>query len=111
MSCWGLSYLERADAEYYASTSPSIYANFHSILAGDWCGVQGPIGGITATMLAFSPGELSTIAGPLYDPLRMGIPSLAPATSQFNIADLPCPPQSVMVMLRQSVRHESGLLT
>lgn len=49
-------------------------------------------------MLAFSPGELSTIAGPLYDRLH-------PATSQFNFADLPCPPQSVMVIFTHSTRQ------
>ena len=43
-------------------------------------------------MLAFTPGELSTIAGPL---LESGF--LALTTKQFNFADLPCPPASVMV--------------
>jgi len=42
-------------------------------------------------MLTFSPGALSTIAGPLR-PLLANI-----STRPFNFADLPCPPQSVMV--------------
>ena len=89
---------EDADAKRYFSTSPSIYANFHGIVAGDFCGLRGSTGSIPATMLAFSPGELSTIAGPIYNTDH-------PATSQFNFADLPCPPQSVMVFLALSLSH------
>lgn len=45
-------------------------------------------------MLTFSPGELSTIVGPL----RLQGDHFADiSTRRFNFADLPCPPQSVMV--------------
>jgi len=56
--------LKLAFAEIY-STSPSVYANFHSILATDACGVRGSLQSIPTAMLAFAPGELSTIARPL----------------------------------------------
>lgn len=46
-------------------------------------------------MLTFSPGELSTIAGPLTD---CGIDKHCSfSTKQYDFQDLPCPPQSVMV--------------
>lgn len=56
----------------------------------------GPIGTfISYTMLAFTPGELSTIQWPVWD--RDSIPPHA--TKSFNFADLPCPPEDVMVSL------------
>lgn len=58
--------------------------NFHGLNAGDNCGSTS----ISSTMLAFSDEELSTIAGPVVH---------WPKMQQFNPADLPCPPQSVMV--------------
>lgn len=88
-------------ADNVASTSPSIYANFHSIKAADWCGISGSQATITETMLAFSPGELSTIAGPIFDPTGTGDKYFYP-TKVFNFADLPCPPQSVMVRLARN---------
>jgi len=87
-----------------ASTSPSVYANFHSIAANDFCGALGSEATITQTMLTFSPGELSTIAGPLTDPAGpLATASMSFPTRQFNFADLPCPPQSVMVRTTDQV--------
>lgn len=45
-------------------------------------------------MLSFSPGELSTIEGPIVMNSYYSRPSSW--TKQFNLRDLPCPPQSVM---------------
>ena len=73
------------------STSPSVYANFHGIEATDQCG--GVV--ILSTMIAFAPGELVTIAGPLA--IANGGGPSAWSTKSFNFKDLPCPPQSVMV--------------
>lgn len=50
---------------------------------------------IPYTMLAFAPGQLSTIEMPAWD--RESIPPRA--TKSFDFADLPCPPSSVMVSL------------
>lgn len=75
------------------STSPYIYARFKQIAAGDLCGKRS----IYETMLSFTPGELSTIAGPLYNPSYSGLGDPNWATQPFNIGDLPCPPQSIMV--------------
>ena len=47
-------------------------------------------------MVAFAPGELATIAGPLGEADGDGPSTLV--TKSFNVNDLPCPPQSVMVM-------------
>ena len=49
-------------------------------------------------MLTFSPGELSTIAGPLTD---CNIDYCSFSTRAYDFRDLPCPPQSVMVSTRQ----------
>ena len=74
------------------STSPSMYAYFHGLTIYDNCGqsIMSP------TMLSFSNGELSTIAGHLgylqTDPFGAG-----QSSKQFDLGDLPCPPQSVMV--------------
>ena len=76
----------------FTFTSPSIYAQFHGIGAGDWCGATT----IQQTMLSFTPGELSTIAGPLYSGISAGHGRPDLQTKAFNVADLPCPPQSVM---------------
>ena len=77
----------------FSSTSPSVYVGFSAMYAVDRCG---PIGTyIPYTMLAFAPGELSTIEWPVWD--RGSIPP--GATKSFNFADLPCPPQNVMVSL------------
>ena len=66
----------------------------------------GPIGTyIPYTMLAFAPGELSTIQWPAWD--RRSIP--LEATKSFNFADLPCPPSDVMVSLRLQKRKHSEL--
>ena len=43
-------------------------------------------------MIAFAPGELATIDGPLAFS-NNGLYT----TKSFNLEDLPCPPQSVMV--------------
>ena len=72
-----------AKAEF--STFPSIYVNFQGLNAGDYCGTTS----ISSTMLAFSPGELSTIIGPVGHRFS--------SSRAFNPGDLPCPPQSIMV--------------
>ena len=76
---------------YASSTSPSVYVGFSSLAVRDRCGTVGT--DISYTILAFAPGELSTIEIPLWD--RDNIPSSA--TKSFNFADLPCPPLSLMV--------------
>ena len=77
----------------FTFTSPSIYVAFTDLKASDQCGFRG-IGTIHSTMLAFTPGELSTIEGAL---LGAHYSSPGPsATKVFNFADLPCPPRSVM---------------
>lgn len=50
-------------------------------------------------MVAFAPGELATIAGPL------GIDDGENnwTTKSFNFDDLPCPPQNVMVNTRRHI--------
>ena len=75
---------------YFISTSPSIYANFESIIASDMCGINV----ISSTMISFSPGELSTIGG---RPNVVSPP--VQSTQRFDFRDLPCPPQSIMVSL------------
>ena len=73
-------------------TSPSVYVAFTDLKASDLCGYRG-IGTIHSTLLAFTPGELSTVQGaifaPVYNPPK-------PVTKVFDFADLPCPPRSVM---------------
>ena len=56
-------------------------------------------------MLSFSPGELSTIVGPLSLPAQLKRIPVLNAKEPFNPRDLPCPPQSVMVGLRSDFRH------
>ena len=96
-----------------ASTSPTIYVNFHKITRiGDAVFVNtganenvfvpscGPPV-LSTAMLSFEPGELSTLA-------RGNAPNLPRnlTTRPFNIADLPCPPQSVMVSLTTELPGE-----
>ena len=72
-----------------SSTSPSIYVAFHSLTAEDGCGMRDRQG-ISSTLLAFSLGELSTINGPM-------MTKYFAETKSFDFANLPCPPQDVMV--------------
>ena len=59
-------------------------------------------------MIAFAPGELSSVAGPVPGPKRNfvddpnGLVANSPEApiSSYNFADLPCPPRSVMVILQ-----------
>lgn len=53
------------------------------------------MGNISSTMIAFDPGELSIVE-------VAGNRGLKGATKIFNLADLPCPPQSVMEANRYS---------
>ena len=79
-----------------ASTSPSIYVNFHeaSIMEVEGAAV---CASFPVPLLTFSPGELSTIEGLHWD---SSLPPFTPGlTKVFNFNDLPCPPQSVMVSL------------
>ena len=75
-------------------TSPSIYVDFYSLSATDFCGYLGPI--IESTLVAFAPGELSTIATPLNVGIGGALGSIPSITSVYNFDDLPCPPMSVM---------------
>lgn len=69
------------------STSPSIYARFDVIQAGDLCESTE----VVQIVFTFTPGELSTLAGPVH------LSGPLPPARAFNFADLPCPPQSIMV--------------
>ena len=71
-------------------TSPSIYVDFYSLSATDSCGYRGAT--INSTLLAFAPGELSTVATAMY----AAINSDTTSGSVYNFNDLPCPPMSVM---------------
>ncbi|KAM0794421.1 hypothetical protein BDR22DRAFT_875835 [Usnea florida] len=71
-------------------TSPSIYVNFYSLSATDRCGYRGTA--INSTLLAFAPGELSTVATAMYPALES---AMTPG-SVYNFDNLPCPPMSVM---------------
>ena len=73
----------------FTFTSPSVYVAFYSLSATDMCGSRG--NSISSTMLAFAPGELSTVQGHLW-----GGGSQNQKTKVFNFADLPCPPYDVM---------------
>ena len=86
-------------ADNIDSTSPSIYANFYSLVAADNCGVST----VSSTMLSFSAGELSSFVGNIadnFDPFNSVL-----TTRQFNFGDLPCPPQSVMVNISRQFWH------
>ena len=71
-------------------TSPSIYVNFYSLSATDSCGYRGT--SINSTLIAFAPGELSTVATAMYPVLQS---TITPG-SVYNFDNLPCPPMSVM---------------
>lgn len=70
----------------FTYTYPSIYVAFHDVSATDKCGQFGQVH--TSVTLAFDPGELSTVEGPFN--------FVAQTTKSFNLADLPCPPRSVL---------------
>ena len=80
-------------------TSPSIYVDFYSLTATDLCGTLGGgrDGVITSTLIAFTPGELSTFAAPLNEWLYGMQPGLRSSIVPYNFADLPCPPYETMV--------------
>ena len=78
-----------AVSDGFTFTSPSIYVAFYSLSATDMCGFRG--NNITSTMLAFAPGELSTVQGHMWDG---GVQQQK--TKVFDFADLPCPPSDVM---------------
>ena len=71
-------------------TSPSIYVNFYSLSATDSCGYRGTT--VNSTLVAFAPGELSTVATAMYPALES---TITPG-SVYNFDNLPCPPMSVM---------------
>ena len=71
-------------------TSPSIYVNFYSLSATDSCGYRGTT--IDSTLIAFAPGELSTVATAMYAALEH---TVTPG-SVYNFDDLQCPPMSIM---------------
>ena len=73
----------------FTFTSPSVYVAFYSLSATDACGLRG--NKIESTMLAFAPGELSTVQGHLWSG---GVQHQK--TKVFDFADLPCPPYDVM---------------
>lgn len=54
-------------------------------------------------MLSFSPGELSTIEGPISVPAQLKHNMILNEKKPFNFGDLPCPPQSVMVDTRLAI--------
>lgn len=78
-----------AVSDGFTFTSPSVYVAFYSLSATDMCGFRG--NNITSTMLAFAPGELSTVQGHLW-----GGGVQEQKTKVFDFADLPCPPFEVM---------------
>ena len=78
-----------AVSDGFTFTSPSVYVAFYSLSATDDCGLRGSK--IKSTMLAFAPGELSTVQGHLW-----GGGVQEQKTKVYNFADLPCPPYDVM---------------
>ena len=54
---------------------------------------------IMSTLIAFTPGELSTFAAPLDEWLYGMQPGLTSYIVPYNFADLPCPPYKTMVSL------------
>lgn len=78
-----------AVSDGFTFTSPSVYVAFYSLSATDGCGVRG--NSILSTMIAFAPGELSTVQGHLWSG---GVQKQK--TKVFDFADLPCPPYDVM---------------
>ena len=73
----------------FTFTSPSVYVAFYSLSATDMCGLRG--NKVNSTMLAFAPGELSTVQGHLWSG---GVQNQK--TKVYDFADLPCPPFDVM---------------
>ena len=49
---------------------------------------------MSSTLIAFAPGELTTIDGPY---INTGSEF---QTKSFNFNDLPCPPQNIMVITK-----------
>lgn len=87
-----------------SSTSPSVCVGFSNIYAADVCGALSTDGEmIPYTIIAFAPEELSTIETPAW--VRASDPPKA-VIKPFNFADLPCPPQSVMVSSGNSVNSK-----
>ena len=78
-----------AVSDGFTFTSPSVYVAFYSLSATDMCGFRG--NNISSTMVAFAPGELSTVQGHLWGG---GVQNQK--TKVFDFADLPCPPFDVM---------------
>lgn len=89
-------------ADLATSTSPSVYANFIGVSASDGCGSTS----LESTILSFAPGELHTIVGPIqinvHDDYRVKMQrnytGAMWSTRPFDFGDLPCPPQSIMVI-------------
>ncbi|CAF9939064.1 hypothetical protein IMSHALPRED_001193 [Imshaugia aleurites] len=78
----------------FRCTSPSVCVGFSDLYAADACGALSTDGELVSyTIVAFAPGELSTIEIPPW--VRASVPPKA-AIRPFNFADIPCPPQSVM---------------
>ena len=78
-----------AVSDGFTFTSPSVYVAFYSLSATDMCGLRG--NKVNSTMLAFAPGELSTVQGHLWSG---GVQKQK--TKVYDFADLPCPPFDAM---------------
>ena len=76
-----------------------MYINFRGLQASDAYGAYGS--SMSETMIAFNPDEVSTIVGGGNN-VYFGNLDIRP----LNFADLPCPPQDVMVG-RSTVRYLS----
>lgn len=78
----------------YTLAAPSIHVAFTNLMVRDQgCGFRG-IGSIPTTILAFNPGELSTVE--VAGNVALEGDDGALPTKAFNFTKLPCPPQSVM---------------
>ena len=76
-----------------------MYVNFIGLQAKDDCGPVRTASSMYTTMIAFDADELSTIVGDGYlGDYHYETKRIRP----FNFADLPCPPQSVMVYVPHS---------
>ncbi|KAG7009612.1 hypothetical protein G7Y79_00002g007270 [Physcia stellaris] len=85
----------------YTFTSPSVYVNFIGLQAKDDCGPLRTASSMYTTMIAFDADELSTVVGG--GNIYFQMQKLAP----FNVADLPCPPQSIMVCTPMPFKHSN----
>ena len=89
--------VEVADVNGFDCTSPSVCVGFSKLFVHDACGGRQSLNqiaeGIDYTVLAFDPGELSTVAKPWWDRNEEEVHSSL--VHPFNFADLPCPPESV----------------